>query len=443
MSTQEIDSVLWEYLSCNNIVVLDSVASGRMALISQLTKLGAVSARISSVGTIEDAQAEALRNHAKIIFSDFNIGSRSGLELLQNLKVEYDKQNIKDYLFVLVTSDASQSAVARAAEEDVDTFVIKPYSFDTLHKSLAKAIRAKLMPSRYMQLIDEGKEFLFRKELDVALECFKEAMTESPEPTLACFYMGQTQYLQACLESSEKDYLKGLFYNRIHYKCMVGLYDLFLSQKKFDEAYDIVRRIAQFFPANPTRLASVLRLAITTNNFQDIEEYYRIFVKLEQRSDELVKCICSALVVAGKYYLTQRSPKRALELFQFAAVSAAGNAGVLLYIVEALSAYQYLDEARPFKERIRRVAMGSMEDQVSEYHLIFPTIPIAERIVASRKMIELGFHRLIIYENLAGDLMASGQVSEYEKVMEVAFQKWPEEKTRLNAFADQQKRWVG
>ena len=47
--------------------------------------------------------------------------------------------------------------MARAAEEDVDTFIIKPYTASMLKQALSAAVVSKLKPSLYAQLIEQGK----------------------------------------------------------------------------------------------------------------------------------------------------------------------------------------------------------------------------------------------------------------------------------------------
>ena len=275
------------------------------------------------------------------------VGDESGLDLLQEQKVAYSKAELNQTLFVLLTGNSSQSAVARAAEEDVDTFIIKPYTKDLLRKTLENTVHQKLNPSRYLQLIEEGKDHLFKKRYDEAIELFEEAMLENNEPTLACFYAGQAEFMKTAMSNAETKYEKGLSYNKIHYKCLVGLFDLLMVQEKYNEAYGIIRKLAQYFPANPKRLNSVLRVAILTDNFDDIDGYYQIYLQITERNEELTKHMCSALVVAGKYYLQKDMHAKALQIFESAAISSAGRSQFLAYIIATLIDYNLGQAVKP------------------------------------------------------------------------------------------------
>lgn len=92
----------------------------------------------------------------QIVITDFNLSNRCGLDLLQRQREQCP--DAKECLFVLITGNTSQSALAQAAEEDVYTYLLKPYTIDIFRKSIARAVEAKLTPSNYTRLINEGKE---------------------------------------------------------------------------------------------------------------------------------------------------------------------------------------------------------------------------------------------------------------------------------------------
>jgi len=321
----EAEKILKEYLNKNHVLILDAISSGRTNIASCLAKFGATRSRMSLIGTMHEAREEIKRVKPKVIFADFMIGKESSLDLIQDQKAALEKEGVKDTLFVLVTSNASQSTVARAAEEDVDTFIIKPFSLDTLKKGLMRSVQQKLYPSEYHQTIEAGKGLLLAGDFKKAIEHFKRAMDLNETPTLACFYYGQAEYMQKALDAAEGKYQDGLDFNNIHYKCLTGLFDLLHNEKRYHDAYDVMRRLAQYFPANPKRLSTVLQLSIQTSHFEDVEDYYKIFVELEERTDELIRYMCSALAVTGRYYLKNHSNQKAISAFESAAISSAGR----------------------------------------------------------------------------------------------------------------------
>jgi CheY-like chemotaxis protein len=422
----DAEQVLKDYLSSNNILIIDSISSGRTNIASCLGKFGAQRHKMALVGTLHEAREELKKNKTKVIFADFMIGKESSLDLIQVQKSLQDQERVRDNLFVLVTSNASQSTVARAAEEDVDTFIIKPFSLDTLKKALMGAVKTKLYPSLYLRLIDEGKELLFKKEYPSAIQKFKEARDQSDTPTLACFYLGQTEALVQSLDQAEVNYQDGLSFNQIHYKCLVGLFDLLYEEKRYKDAYEIMKKLAQFFPANPKRLATVLRLSILTQNFKDIDSFYKIFVEIEDRSEELIRHMCAALAVSGRHFLREKSVPLAVEVFEHAAISAAGHPQFLLYIIETLAEYRLLEQADPFLGRLSKVAPGSKELLAAQFLTLDPSISMKDVVFRGRATLKDGVEHPAVYEKLINSSLLAGYQDAAFELADHARKKWPE-----------------
>jgi CheY-like chemotaxis protein len=438
------EKLLKDYLSSNNILIIDAISSGRTNIASCLAKFGAQRFRMTLVGSIQEAQEELNKTKPKMILADFMIGNESSLDLIQLQRTLHEQEKIKDSIFVLVTSNASQSAVAQAAEEDVDTFIIKPFALNTMKVALEEAVKIKLQPSFYLRLIDEGKELLFKGDYQSAIEKFKEAMDQHETPTLACFYYGQAEYMLKALDTAESKYLIGLSYNNIHYKCLVGLFDLMYQEKRYSDAYDVMKRLAQYFPANPKRLVTVLRLSIMTNNFKDVDTYYKIFVEMDVRSEELIRHMVSALAVTGRYYLRQKLYPRAIEFFENAAISSAGRVMYLLYIIEALVEYNLLKEAEPFVSRLQKVAPGSSEASAANFLTLDPAMTVQDVVNKGRSILKDGVEHASVYEKLIIFSIQAGYRDAALELANIASKKWPDRtKYFIRGFSAEELKQIG
>ncbi len=444
MAEDESEKILKDYFSKNHVLIIDPISSGRTNVASCISKFGAQRNKMSLVGSLNEAREELKKFKPKVIFAEFMVGKESSLDLIQMQKQLFEQEKIKDSFFVLVTSNASQSAVARAAEEDVDTFIIKPFSLDAMKKALENSVKLKLFPSLYLKLIDEGKEFMFKGDYTSAIACFSKAMTENATPTLACFYYGQAEFMQKALAAAEGKYMDGLSFNKIHYKCLVGLFDLLNDEKRYTDAYDIMRRLAQYFPANPKRLAQVLRLSVLTNNFQDVESYYKIFIEIEERNDELVRYMCSALAVTGRYYLRQKVYPRAIEVFESAAISAAGRAGFLLYIIETLVEYGMYKESTPFLGRLQNLAPGSKEVVAAQFLTLDASVNVRDVVNRGRGVLKDGIEHPSVYEKLINCSIKAGYRDSALELANEARKKWPEKsKYFLQGFSPEELKSIG
>lgn len=440
----EQEKVLKDYLSDNHILILDAVSSGRTNIASCLTKFGGARSKMSLVGSMADAREEIKRVKPKVIFADFMIGKESSLDLIQFQKSQFEKEGIKDNLFVLVTSNASQSAVAQAAEEDVDTFIIKPFSLDTLKKAVARTVYAKINPSDYMQTIDQGKELLFAADYKGAREKFKRAIDLDPKPTLAHFYHGQADYMAKAMEAAEACYQNGLNLNNIHYKCLVGLFDLLHGEQRFNDAYDVIKRLASYFPANPNRLSTVLRLSVQTKNYEDVDSYYRIFVEIDERSDQLINHMCSALAVTGRHFLQSNSAPKAIQAFESAAVSSAGRSKYLLYMIEALAEHGMLKETDPFLKRLKYAGHSGPELATAQFITLDPTTKPLDVVNQGRSLVNDGIEHPTVYSKLIENSIKAGYKESALEFAKKAMIKWPDRaKTFLKDFTAEELKSIG
>lgn len=387
-----------KYLSDKRIVIADPNKTSRTALAHILNQMGAKAVNMVLAGTYQVAEEELKRAKPNIVISEYDLGKRCGLELLQSLR--QDNPEFKKCLFVLVTGNGSQSAVARSAEEDVDTFILKPFNQDSLRANIMKTALAKINPSEYMKTIEVGKGQMSEGKFDESIETFKSALKMDKTPSLAYFYIGQAQVLKKMLQEAEGEFSTGLNINKIHYKCMVGLYDVLASQKQHVKAYETIKRISQYFPANPQRLAAVLRLAIVTKSYEDVERYYRMFTNMENRNEELIRYICAALVVCGKYYLLSSNSTRALEVLKNAAISAGGRTKILREIITTLIEFDLVKQAEEFLKRYPADTHKQPDYLSMEMLLVDKTRPASAVLDHGRQLVSQGINDPLIYQVL-------------------------------------------
>ena len=246
-----------------------------------------------------------------------------------------------------------------------------------------------------------------------------------PQPTLACFYLGHSNQLRKALENAQGSFAKGLEFNKIHYKCMVGLYEIFVEQKEHKHAYEVVKRLSQYFPANPKRLSEILRLAIINKSYEDVEKYYSVFCTFDERNEELVNYICAALVVCGKYYLQTANRNRALELFQKAAITCAGRIKVLREIVNNLIAFRLAQEAEKFLERVPAAAQSSPDYLLLKFQVLNIAAPVSLVLNFGRELLSKDILSETMCEILVDRALESGNKSFAENVVDKVKGKYP------------------
>ena len=416
-----------KYIGDRKILIADPQVTSRTSMARVLIDLGARTENIALVTSYEEGVAFIEKKSPNVIISDYNLGNRGGLDLLQKMR---DMENIdpKQSLFILVTGNNSQSAVAQAAEEEVDTYILKPFTPSQLRLQIMRAAIQKLMPSDYMEAIQRGKTLLFEGKISEAKAAFFDATKLDPKPSLAWGYHGQAEAMEQLLEEARGSYGSGLKYNKIHYKCLVGLFETLMTQNQHQEAYDIVKKIAQYFPANPKRLTSVLRLAVVTQSYDDIEKYYHLYTQIDDRSAELTNYMVAALVICGKFYMKKQMIARAADLYERAIITSQGKPKVIKEIVMSLVGQGNEHFSQKFLSRFPSGAQSSTDYLALKLAVRDITQPKGVTINEGKNLILKDHHDPIIYEIVIKRELESGHKDEAEHYAQQAANRWTDQK---------------
>lgn len=388
-----------KFIEENEVLILDKNTSSRNRLLKIFFDLGAKRHMIHTAGHLEEGIEIFESKNIGVVLSEYMIGGGSGFDLFKKIRAQ--KPNEKFPCLILVTSNMSQTVVAKACEEDVDSFIIKPYTIQSIHENLLATIAFKINPPEYIKKVEEGKIYLQNAYFDQAIGVLKEAISLHEKPSLAMFYLGQANYLKKLYQGAEVSYEKGLNYNDLHFKCLMGLYDLYRSEEKFVEAYRIVKKVLEYFPSNTERFEQIIRLAILTRNFEDFDKFYEVYKEMEERESGLTKLLGAGLFVAGKYYLTMGHRDRALSLFDKIAVSCFEFPQYLRSIITLLINTDLVDEAQKYLRRFPAGTMDTEDFRVSSFLINSRQLTDQDQLIKlGLDLYNLGFKDQLLFKTL-------------------------------------------
>ena len=123
------------------VLVVDDSANIRRLIVDHLQKLGFKSVvqaedandAISKVNTQQDKG-----NPFTLILSDLNMPGPSGIDFLKHVR---GVPAYKELPFLLITTESEKGAVLEAAMNGVSSYVVKPFTIETLTKKLGEAWR--------------------------------------------------------------------------------------------------------------------------------------------------------------------------------------------------------------------------------------------------------------------------------------------------------------
>jgi hypothetical protein len=325
--------------------------------------------------------------------------------------------------------------VAEAAEGDVDAYVVKPFTMETLRLHIAQAGIDKIKPEGYRGTIARGRDLLLEGKLTEAMTLFREAKSLSGKPSLACYYEGQGFERLKEPDHGQKSYEEGLLFNELHYRCSVALFDLLVSKKSLDRAYSVISKVSGVFPMSPKRLCATIDLAVRTQHFDDVDRYYEIFSKLDERREDLKRYLSAALVVGAMYQLRHKNSARAVSLLGKAALTAGDQPGVLREIVLTLAEHGELAQAKKFLERFPPVSRQAPVYLSAEYAILDKTAPGPEVLSKGRKLIQGGIQDPLIYRILIRRTVEAQPGDAVVGLVNEASVIWPSQAATFKALA--------
>lgn len=303
-----------EFIQEKRILVADTSAGVRAGIASVLRDLGAKSSNMVLAHNFDVAVTEIKRFKPHVLICDYHMDDRCGLELFDFLKG--DDSRAKNSLTMLVSADSDQSALAEAADEDIDSFILKPFTLAKFKNEVIKIATEKITPSEYQSAILEGKELLKRLETVQALTQFMNAIEKFKKPTLAHYYVGHCLNLLERHDEAEKSFRAGLDLSENHYLCMYGLCELLKFKKRYAEAYTLAQQIVNIFPVSASKLECTVELAIHNEKYEEISKLFEIYESMNFKSPELMRYMESALMVCGIFFLRQWQIGHAMAFFR-------------------------------------------------------------------------------------------------------------------------------
>ena len=427
-----------EFLVKNKVLIVDKTGSSRRRLVKTINDLGAKSNQTFSVTAFGEAKEIVTKDKPQLIICDYMIAGGSGFDLFKFIRESYPKETNKMCL-ILVTSNISQTAVAKAAEEDVDSFIIKPYTVQSFEENIINTIVAKIYPTKYMLEIENGKILLEEGKPAESIPVFENAAKLDPKPSLALYYIGQAKYMMQVLEDSKASFNEGLKINNIHFKCQMGLYTIFKNEKMWVNAYKVIRNIAKYFPASAERLKEVVHLCIKTNNYPDLEEYYNLFLELDDRPEDVIIYVCSGMYILGKWNFMEKNTPKGKEIYEKLVVSCAGNTKVLRSMITVLSYYGEYQQAQKYLSRFQGDATQGQDFLIAACYAECGSLDPNQKMKTAVEVYNSGCREILLFEYLIESFEVSNNVDKAKPYLDEVKKLYPDKDIRKLSQSIQKK----
>ena len=302
------------YLQDKSALIIDENKTFSIAIARVLADLGMQQKNVLRANRYSDA-LEFIQSKPNIVISDYSIKGICTMDLVNEHRKTLDKR--KHRIFIMTSSSSNQCVVAEAADGDVDSFLFKPLSVGQIQNTVSDLVSQKINPSRYLAMINLGRDCLDTGNSARAEQLFLQATLEGEaKPCLAYYYAGVAAGNQLDTSRSLEHFQMGRKFEHKHYKCTYGAFNIHLKNKNYDEAYELIQLLTDTYPVTPKKLSEAFKLAIYTKSISDLEKYYTLYKKLDHQTDSLGNIVKAGFYAAGRLELRNRNMKKAFECFK-------------------------------------------------------------------------------------------------------------------------------
>lgn len=214
---------------------------------------------------------EILQNEkVDIIISDYYMPKIDGLELLSKVRRSVDLWSIP---FLMVTSEARRSKVMYSTEDEIDAYLVKPVSSESLAEYVSTAILDRYFPGPFHKALHRGKIKLRYGAKDEALEAFQEASAHNPLKSAPYYYMAQIFEEKKRFDDAIRNYRKcDDRSNSLYVRAFDGLTRIYLESKNYVDAVKVLKKAIDASPANIDRSMTLGECCLQTGDLAGARE---------------------------------------------------------------------------------------------------------------------------------------------------------------------------
>jgi len=404
-------------------LIIEPSSSFSASIQSCLTSLGLPADQILTIRKFNEAKQIIEVKKPKLIVTEYDLDDGLGLALLELQEKQYEEN---DRISIMVTKNSSDSAIAEAAEGSLDAFILKPFSVDTFKQKLTEVHDKKANPSPYNKKLQTGREKLILKEFDAAISEFTEAKKLDDKPVLAYFYSGQAFQGKGNMAQALNEFREGRKLQPLNYKCLTGEFEGLMASKNYEEAYALVPTLKANYPISSQRLGQIFTAAVFTYNFDDLNEYYAIYQKMDFRSQRLVQLTSLALLTAGKYWLEKNNQEKAVSYFVMGLTTRNYEMKYMEMVVDELLKSDAYDAADAVFQKSPSNEVGSDIHTRIRFKIDQATLDPDQIMERGRKLVLAGQATPEIYKNLVLLMTQMGKSTLAESMIAKAVVQYPE-----------------
>ena len=277
------------------ILIIDDKVNMRRTIKNLLKKIGYKDFIEADDG--DTAMRKLEYESVGFILCDWNMPKMNGSEVLKAVR---DNPTLKNIPFLMITAEMNVATVAAAIEDEVDDYILKPFTPSVLQEKMDKILKLKASPSALDTHLNLGHVYLEGDLLKEALAEYKKALTINPKSPRVIMAIAKVYESGGDLEQAKDLLKKAIKLSPQFVKAHEALASILLSQDKVDEAKKHLGTAVLIAPRNIERQMEYGKALIKTGQKDKAKEAFRAVMEMaKENHSEMARQIGEVYLESG------------------------------------------------------------------------------------------------------------------------------------------------
>ena len=188
-----------------------------------------------------------------LVLTDLNMPVMDGVELLASIR---EDMALRDTPVIIISGEAKREVVAQAAESDLNSYIVKPITAQTLHDRIFKLIDAVNHPTQMVEHLRRSRAYEEQCKFDLAVREVRQAIAANPDSSRPLRELGYLLYRQEDFKEARRFMLQAVNKNDLDVFAYHYLGEIYTRLENYETAAMFYEKAMAISPRNAGRSVS-------------------------------------------------------------------------------------------------------------------------------------------------------------------------------------------
>jgi len=196
---------------------------------------------------------------------DWNMPVMNGVEMLGNIR---EDRALRDMPIIMVTAEANQEIVAEAAESDIDAYLLKPITIQTLSDKISYVLEKANNPTPMIAHLKNARNLEDKGNIDGAIEEAKKAVYADRNSSRPIRELAYYLYKKGNTNEAKKWFIHAAEMNKLDVFAFHYLGQIYLERNQINKAAEFFNKAMDISPRHISRAIDFGKILVKKGMFQ-------------------------------------------------------------------------------------------------------------------------------------------------------------------------------